>query len=169
MEEKKVIIREERISLATAKLAKEKRFDAVVQGSITEYLNTKIDKEYPEGGGSFIWKKGELEGDSSAYFRNFDSGTDYSNKNYTMYARPTQAVLARWLREVHGIQVYAVSGTLDGTPKYKDYVVHVCIAKSHDNAVGCVVQTAINDPRDEEYQTYELAMEAGLLYALKQI
>ena len=152
--EDKIIIREEKISLETAKLAKEKRFDAIVRGSITEYLNTKIDKEYPDGGG-YGWKKGDLEGDDG-YFRNFDDGADYSNKNYTMYARPTQAVLARWLREVHGIQVYANSQTKDGNGKYRDYVAHV-------NG------TAINDARDTEFQTYEAAFEVGLQYVLEQI
>jgi len=152
--EDKIIIREEKISLVTAKLAKEKRFDAIVQGSITEYLNTKIDKEYPEGGGHG-WKKGDLEGDDG-YFRNFDDGADYSNKNYTMYARPTQAVLARWLREVHNIQVYVSSQTVNGNGKYRDYVAHVN-------------NREINDARDEEFQTYEEAMEVGLLVALEEI
>jgi len=152
--EDKIIIREEKISLVTAKLAKEKRFDAIVQGSITEYLNTKIDKEYPEGGGHG-WKKGDLEGDDG-YFRNFDDGADYSNKNYTMYARPTQAVLARWLREVHNIQVYVSSQTVNGNGKYRDYVAHVN-------------NREINDARDEEFQTYEEAMEVGLLIALEEI
>jgi len=152
--EDKIIIREEKISLETAKLAKEKKFDAIVRGSITEYLNTKIDKEYPEGGGHG-WKKGDLEGDDG-YFRNFDDGADYSNKNYTMYARPTQAVLARWLREIHNIQVYVSSQTVNGNGKYRDYVAHVN-------------NREINDARDEEFQTYEEAMEVGLLVALEEI
>ena len=95
-------IEDTRIGLALAKLAKEKRYDAISKGSITEYNKTRIDPEYPEGGGPFGYKKGELEG-SEGYFRNFDPGADYSNKNYTMYARPTQSVLQRWLREKHGL------------------------------------------------------------------
>jgi hypothetical protein len=144
-----------KISLATAKLAKEKKFDAIVKGSITEYLNTKIDREYPEGGGPFGWKKGELEGDDG-YFRNFDEGADYSNKNFIMYARPTQSVLQRWLREVHNIQVYCYSHTKNGNGVYRDYVVRVN-------------ETPINDARDEEFQTYEEAMEIGLQHALEMI
>jgi hypothetical protein len=165
-------IEDTKIGLVTAKLCKEKKFDAIVKGSITEYLNTKIDREYPEGGGPFGYKKGELEG-SEGYFRNFDPGADFSNKNYIMYARPTQSVLQRWLREVHNIQVYVVSGTLsgtvDGVRKYKDYVVHICVASSRDNEVGRVFQTAINDARDEEFQTYEEAMEVGLQHALEML
>jgi hypothetical protein len=95
-------IEDTKIGLATAKLCKEKKFDAVAKGSITEYITTQKDPEYPEGGGSFGWEKGELEGDEG-YFCNFDSGSDYSNKNYTMYARPTQTVFQRWFREIHSI------------------------------------------------------------------
>lgn len=148
-------IKDQKISLETAKLAKEKKFDAIVCGSITEYLTTQTDPEYPEGGGSFGWKKGELE-ISNDYFRNFDTGSDYSNKNYTMYARPTQAVLARWLREAHNIQVYVNSQTKDGNGKYRDYVAHVN-------------NREINDARDEEFQTYEEALEVGLVIALGDI
>lgn len=155
---------DERIALETAKLAKQKGFNVGVQGSYTEYLKThKSDNP------SFAMKKGEVEFDTSFFFINNNHVCDNSNENYIMYAAPTQALLARWLRETHGIQVYAVSGTLDGEHKYRDYVAHVCIGNSHDNAVGHVVQTAINDARDEEYQTYEAAMEAGLQYALKQL
>jgi hypothetical protein len=155
-------LQDEKITLETAKLAKEKGFHVPVDGSYVEYHKTRK--------GDDGYKKGDVEIEPM-YFANDWSETDYSNSNYTMYARPTQALLARWLREVHGIQVYAVSGTLSGTAdgirKYKDYVVHVCVAKSHDNAIGRVVQTAINDARDEEYQTYEAAMERGLQEALK--
>lgn len=82
---------------------------------------------------------------------------------------PTQAFLAKWLRDNHSIQVYAVSGTIGGGKKikYKDYVGHVCVAA--DCGIGNVVQTAINDPRDEDYQTYEEAMEAALINALHRI
>ena len=80
--------------------------------------------------------------------------------------RPTQSILQRWLREVHNIQVYVVSGTTNGK-KYRDYVGHVCPAPT-EIGIG-VISTAINDPRDEEYQTYEEALEAALLTALELI
>jgi len=165
-------LQDERITLETAKLAKEKGNHVAGYGFYTEYLVNKKDKEYPEGGGPFSMKRGEVEFDDS-YFMNDHPAADNSNKNYKQYAAPTQALLARWLREAHGIQVYAVSGTLsgtvDGARKYKDYVVHVCVASSRDNEVGRVVQTAVNDARDEEFQTYEAALEFGLREALKNI
>jgi|JFJP01.1.fsa_nt_gi predicted transcriptional regulator len=68
----------------------------------------------------------------------------------------TQAILQRWLREVHNIQVMAKSTTLNGDGKYRDYVVYAN-------------NLAINDARDEEFQTYEDAMEFGLFYALNLV
>lgn len=149
-------IKDERITLETAKLLKEKNFDIWAYGSITEYIKSQRDPEYPEGGGPFGWEKGEREIDPTNYFRNNHGGCDYSNKKYRMYAAPTQALLARWLREVHDIQVYAYSHTVNGAATYIDYVVYVN-------------ERAINDSRDEEFQTYEKAMEVGLQVALEKI
>ena len=153
-------IEDTKIGLETAKLAKEKKFDAIVKGSITEYLNTKIDPDYPEGGGSFGWKKGELEG-SDGYFCNFDNGSDYSNKNFIMYARPTQTVLQRWFREIHEIEVFVKPFTIPqlnrkGSIKYYGLVMTIdCIA-------ACNVSTNCKDK-------YEDALEDALKLAFKFI
>ena len=126
-----------------------------MNGSYTQYLTTQKDPEYPEGGGPFGWTKGEVEL-SGGYFRNNDNGGDFSNKNYTMYAAPTQSLVQRWLREVHNIQVYVYSNTKNGEGIYRDYVAHIN-------------ERSINDSRDEEFQTYEAAMEVGLQVALEMI
>jgi hypothetical protein len=153
-------IEDTKISLETAKLCKEKKFDAIVKGSITEYLNTKIDPDYPEGGGSFGWKKGELEG-SDGYFCNFDNGSDYSNKNFTMYARPTQSVLQRWFREIHGIEVFVKPFLIpqlnrEGSFKYYGLVV----------TINCVAEC---DKGTECKDKYEDALEDALKLAFKLI
>ena len=148
-------MKDEIVTLETAKLLKEKKFDVLVQGSYTQYLTTQIDPEYPEGGGPFGWTKGEVEM-SSGYFRNNDKGGDFSNKKYTMYAAPTQSLVQKWLREVHNIQVYCYSSAKNGKGIYRDYVVHVN-------------EMSINDARDEEFQTYEAAMEVGLQVSLEMI
>jgi len=67
-------IKDERITLETAKLLKEKNFDIWVYGSITEYIKSQRDPEYPEGGGPFGWEKGEREIDPTNYFRNNHDG-----------------------------------------------------------------------------------------------
>lgn len=148
-------MKDERITLETAKLAKAKNFNEFVQGSYTEYLVDKTDPEYPEGGGPFGMKKGEVEFDSS-YIRNNDKNSDLTCKSYACYSAPTQSLLQRWLREIHNIQVYCYSHTKNGEGKYRDYVVYV-----NDNV--------LNDPRDEDYQTYEEALEVGLQFALEMI
>jgi hypothetical protein len=147
-------MKDERITFETAKLAKEKGFNIIVRGHYIEYLIDRIDPEYPEGGGPFSMEKGKIEFEENAMINN--GGSDYSNQNYKMYTAPTQSLLARWLREIHNIQVYVSSQTVDGNKKYRDYV-------------GYVNGYAINDPRDEEFQTYEQAMEVGLQIALKMI
>lgn len=144
-------MKDERVSLETAKLLKEKNFNIGGYGSYTEYLKThKSDNP------SFATKKGEVEFDGTFYFINNNSACDNSCKNYTMYAAPTQSVVQRWLREVHNIQVYCYSSTKNGDGVYRDYVVHVN-------------ERSINDARDNEFQTYEEGMEIGLQIALKMI
>jgi len=97
-------MRHDRIILETAKLAKEKNFDVAINGHYTVYLIDQVDPSYPNGGGAFSMTKGEVEL-SNDYFRNNWEATDYSCETYTMYAAPTQAILARWLREKHEIHV----------------------------------------------------------------
>jgi hypothetical protein len=147
--------KEQRIALETAKLAKEKGYNVHGYGSYTEYLIDQVDPSYPEGGGAFSMTKGEIE-TSADYFANNWEVTDYTCESYAMYAAPTQALLAKWLREVHNIQVYVNSHTKDGDGKYRDYVAHVN-------------NREINDARDTEFQTYEEAMEVGLKAALSEI
>lgn len=144
------MLKDERISLNTAKLLKEKGFAEGCNGAYTEYLKTnKSDNP------AFRTTKGEVEFDNS-YFINGNIMSDFSGKNYIQYSAPTQSLVARWLREVHNIQVYAYSHTKNIKDEYRDYVVYVN-------------NTAINDPRDEEFQTYEEAMEFGIFYALNLI
>lgn len=145
-------IEDTRIGLALAKFAKEKHYDAAAKGSITEYITTQKDPEYPEGGGPFGWKKGELEG-SEGYFCNFDPGADYSNKNYIMYARPTQTVLAKWLRIAHGIHVEIY-----------------CNASGWGYILTKLNGTTIQEIMDDIFfESPEAAMEVGLEMALKRI
>lgn len=72
------------------------------------------------------------------------------------YLRPTQSQLQTWLRDKHNIQVYVYSATVNMAKKYRDYVAYVNLR-------------AINDARDEQYQTYEEALEVALLEGLKLI
>jgi len=80
---------------------------------------------------------------------------EYPDKETHLFA-PTQAFLAKWLREEHNIQVYCYSNTKNGKGIYRDYVVHIN-------------EQSMNDARDEEFQTYEEAFEEGLQLALEMI
>lgn len=148
-------MKDERITLETAKLAKSKNFNEFVNGLYTEYLVDQKDTEYPEGDNPFGMSKGDVEF-IATYMRNDDKKSDLTCKNYVCYSAPTQSILQKWLREKHNIQVYCYSMTKNGKGKYRDYVVYV-----NGNS--------INDARDEEFQSYEEALEIGLQVALEMI
>ncbi len=70
------------------------------------------------------------------------------------YPRPTQSLLQRYLREKHGIQVYAYSMTKNLAGEYMDWV--YCI------------DGVTSDHRLGSY-TYEQALELGLKQALNKL
>ena len=84
---------DEKITIETARLAKQKDFNIMVRDSFIEYLTTKIGNEFSNSIGAFGWTKGEIEASDSFYFRNNDNSCDTTNKNYIMYARPTQSMI----------------------------------------------------------------------------
>ena len=96
---------DDRITIETARLAKERGFNLLVKGSYSEYLIDQVDPDYLEGGGPFSMTKGEIERDDSWFKNGSNNGGDYSNENYTMYARPTQEELHKWLRDTYGVYV----------------------------------------------------------------
>lgn len=153
---------EQRILLETAKLAKEKKYAYAGYGSYTVYLVNKVDPEYEDddlhdnhfvkNSGAFGMTKGEVEFHND-YFRNNAEECDYSNKNYTMYAAPTQSLVARWLREAHNIHVGVYC---------------------NDKGYGYLISKTNGVPikgieEDVFFETYEIAMEMGLIQALERI
>lgn len=75
---------------------------------------------------------------------------------YKTCSAPSLSVLQAWLREEHNIQVYVCSMSKNGLGQYRDYVAYV------DGM-------PMNDHRDEEFQTYEEAMEFGLRVGLNKL
>lgn len=71
---------------------------------------------------------------------------------------PTQTILQTWLREVHKIQVYAYSHTIYMDGIFRDYVYSVTKKDFQFHL----------DARDG-HDSFEEAMEAGLLLALSKI
>lgn len=126
------MIEESFVSFDTAKLLKEAGFDVPCTSQYTE--------------GKCIWNVG--------YPDNF-------NQDEFGYSRPTLALAARWLREVHHLNVYACF----------DYV---CFDDGERKWFFMRENTMINDYTSVycsiiSYDSYEQALEAGLQEAIKLI
>ena len=140
------------IEFNTAVLLKNKDFDIYVNNTFTLFLKTnKSDNP------SFATKKGEIT-ENSDYFKNNGPG-DFSNKNYTCYARPTQSLLQAWLREVHHILIFIepLLVTCTGSGIRFSFVItdYTVMIKEDDSLLG--------------YLTYEEALEVALIEGLKLI
>ena len=89
----------------------------------------------------------------------WDSGAKRSDYNYfdDTIACPTQALAARWLREVHDIHVFTNYFFEDGTWFY------VAVDLKESDEVRAI------HPDIRSYQSSEEALEDGLKYGLKLI
>jgi hypothetical protein len=147
-------MKDERITLATAKLCKEKGYNISCNGSYTEFLKThKSDNP------SFAMKKGEVDFDDSFFFMNNNSMCDYSNENYTMYAAPSQSLLQRWLRDTHKLHIEIILGHDEKQTWYDFYVYKIELGYDDD---------FIADSSDmDDNGSYEETLETGLQEALK--
>ena len=121
------MIEEQYVTFETAKLAKEKGFDIPTRYGFSE-------------------RRSLVRVDTS----------DNWNQDKELYSRPTQSLLARWLREVHDISVAAYrTWAMDNSYNY-------------EILVGTDFEKMIREECECD-RTYEEAMEAGLQEALKLI
>src|SRR3989304_3680549 len=128
------------VSFKTAMLAKKKGFDWL----IWYVYDTKRPENIPQ-----------------RYFHryNWNTGTVYNYLNNLCISAPTQSVLQKWLREVHKI--------------------HVNVDKEYDNNYWSTNICKLDgdfkwllsglDRKYTEFKSYEDALEAGLIEALKRI
>ena len=132
-------MQEELISFETAKLAKKKGFE------LNKYLS--IDDENP---------------------RNLNS--NFNPRNYQpWYFDLTQSLLQKWLREVHGIYV---NSDHDLNPKGDGILYHTNWGYINAPTAGprnTWYRTGGGYSENEEFKTYEEALEVGLQEALKLI
>lgn len=122
------MIEEQFVSLETAKLLKEAGFDVPCTSQYTE--------------NEFAWENLRK--------------TDF-NKNGYVFSRPTQALAARWLREVHGIHVFAKRNYEYALDKF---------------SWGYYIQSSNYEycrKFEIGFDKYEQALEAGLQNAVKLI
>lgn len=118
------MIEEQYVSLETAKLLKEAGFDVPCTSQYTE--------------NEFAWENLRK--------------TDF-NKNGYVFSRPTQALAARWLREVYGIMIVSF---------FDDYMskwYYVIDGVKKQSVIKCVQSAS-------DYDNYEEAIEAGLKHSL---
>ena len=129
------MITEQYVSFKTAKLAKEKGFN---ESCLFVYIDNKLQQipcEYKPKS-------------NNGYLRNSELNI-YTNA----ISAPTQALLARWLREVHDISVAAYrTWAMDNSYNY-------------EILVGTDFEKMIREECECD-RTYEEAMEAGLQEAL---
>lgn len=128
------------VSLETAKLAYEKGF----RDTIRKFK-----------GKSYYNSNGELNGDCllelKEFIENKKNNTD--NSEYKSISAPTQSLLQKWLRDTYNVHISIImADTLTSM-----YVYHI---SSTGNGIR---------PDSEFYNTYEEALEFGLLEALNLI
>jgi len=154
-------MKEQLISFETAKLAYQKQFQERTEYFYTEENELcRIDsdgeillrfnddltiKDYIYNCNGEFWFK-EIKDEEETLCQSYEP---------IKYYAPTQSLLQKWLREKYNMQVFCYSHTLKNG-KYGDYVISF-------NGIY------LNDARDEEFQTYEEALEVGLQYALNRI
>ena len=124
------MITESYVSFKTAKLLKEAGF------------NVPCKSQYSEGMG--VW--------------NVEYTYDF-NADDCGYSRPTQALAARWLREVHGIVVDVTFCPPKQEKNWKFFI----------GEIENMVWEGDYDSSNERYLTYEEAMEDAIRQALRLI
>ena len=130
------MIEESYVSLETARLLKEAGFDVPCTSQYTE--------------NEFAWENLRK--------------TDFNKSDYVL-SRPTQALAARWLREVHGIHA-SIDIFMDSENDADGKTVDEWTFWSWSlfDSSGRIINIS-----DDRYDTYEEALEGGLKDGLKLI
>lgn len=143
-------MKEQYISLETAKLAKEKKVH--IEGCCEVYSQEGGAARTPNGG-KWNWE-------------------EYDKSEFCL--RPTQSLLARWIREKHNIHVIP-RPIYDTLSKNGIYGCDIHLPDNDGSVFGVkskistIYKKYENTRRTTEIGTYEEAMEAGLQKALKMI
>jgi len=148
-------MKEQLISLETAKIIKEKEFFEAVDVSYIEYLKTR-KSDNP----SFRMKKGEIEIEKGHFINNHPI-VDYSNINYIMYAAPTQSFLQKWIREKHNIHIQIYVEHDDNIIWWDYNLFKIKKGYNFESINNIIIDNICN--------SYEEALEMGLQESLKLI
>lgn len=152
------------ISWETAKLAKEKGFNIPVS---RYYRDEKLIVNFEDSG----CNEESYYFDADSLNENWNDGRVVNKDNNScwgctkpsymnVYSASTQALLQRWLREVHNLHIQICIGTTIDKPT-KCWVYYI------QNDKGRTIQWNTNS--DEVFNSYEEALEQGLINALNLI
>lgn len=156
------------VDFETAKLLKEKGFDwdvvnfytkgGTLENLIPEYPYTELSIDYDNLGIS-IDKTGEYNWNSCVDFILISAFNESIGVRYEMgYSAPTQALVVKWLRDVHKIHIVI---DLHWIARGYDYSIYKI-----DNDMETVVSKQVVY---EDIRTYEEAELTGIIEALKLI
>jgi hypothetical protein len=146
------------ITFETAKLAKEKGFDIPCENFYVEYLDDDVVD---------LFNYEEQRGSGFAEL--------YRNNKESKFSAPTQSLLQKWLREIHGIIVQIVFSNVtswDGNKlvhyfqigvKRKENNFYDYIDRGYNKSIGSY------DINSTRYPSWEEALERGLQEALLMI
>jgi hypothetical protein len=154
-------MKEELITFETAKLAKEKNFEIGVNQSYIIYKESYNYDDDPNHRESY--KVNDIEINNHYHVNNY-KGIDLSNELYEAYSAPTQSLLQKWLREVHGINIFM---TFKPNIKKWDFIPYFMSMDGKEYIKYNSEYTKIYNER--RFDTYEEALETGLQEALKLI
>jgi hypothetical protein len=153
----KIEMEEQLITFKTAKLAKEMGFNVKTHFYYSKNRYSK-NFELHEGFDDDYW------GENNYYDWN-TLGEPYKPFSKECYSAPTQALLGKWLRDVHNINVE--SNFLPNIQKYR------CLYKpQHIKTKDCKTKEEFKSVMDKyisttRHETHEEALEEGLLNGLK--
>jgi len=145
-------MREFLVTFEIAKQAKEKGFNWPTDHYYEESLTESVD-EQDGTSGPFGWKKGERNLQLGYMINNHDK-TDLSSESWYVCSVPLCGQLQKWLRDEHNLHIAIGNGDISNTWNYEIYTIG---------------KIDINKSTDFKFKTYEDALEAGLLEALKLI
>ncbi len=164
-------MKDELITFETAKLAKEKGFDVELK---TAYIGGKFfeSEEEPNGyDGYYPSFTSDFNKNGWSYNREgLCSTQEPDNKKYfEACSAPTQSLLQRWLREVHDIKLCISYTCIDDSEYAYIWDITTPTEKGRKKDSWDFNEKRDSFSRMSWWETYEQALEEGLLEALKLI
>jgi len=105
-----------------------------------------------------------IAGDTRDYAYKYGSGEANNPSLSSYFAAPTQSLLQKWLRDLHGVDIHITRNK----PSYREYRVEIYKIDNTPNYIHFQINTEKSNGC-KWFDDYEKALEEGLLRALKLI